>query len=231
MAHKIQINNIQYSKTSLLNRWSIITKTLPLDTKLSGDDFYFIDAILKQIPQYEKIVSKGSNYFYISSKKKFQGKAVSGITLVTTSGKKIWLGKAKIVNLLFNVVPAEVPTRVKALAALRLIIKPQMDTFRRSVNRQLKSSTRYKVRCSITKELLNFGEFHIDHKYPFKCLVEDWCQANHVDLDTLDVYCRGTKCFLKNTELAESFFDYHLIHAELQPTTIKANLSKGSKII
>jgi hypothetical protein len=87
----------------------------------------------------------------------------------------------------------------------------------------------HKIKCAISGEVLNAGEFHIDHKYAFKNIVEEFCRSYKIDLENLDVYCRGTKCYLRDTNLAEAFFDYHTMNASLQAVTAKENLKKGSK--
>jgi len=232
---KISINQQYYTKTSFGKKWTELTNSVQIGVRLHGDAYDFVSDAVMQVPVWAKILARGDSYFFKIASKKFQGKAVRGIVLVTpNSAREVWIGKGKIVDALF---PSKVmsPTtpqhdRKLVLVALRQIIQPQIDMYRKSVNRQLKSQLRYKVRCAITKQTLNYGDFHIDHKYPFKLIVEDWCRHYHVDLDTISVKCRGTKCKLSRTELAESFFDYHLLHAQLQPTTSSANLKKGSRL-
>ena len=85
------------------------------------------------------------------------------------------------------------------------------------------------MRCPISHDFLDATKFHIDHKYPFKNLVEEWAREERVDLENIDVYCRGTKCYFKDTNLAESWFDYHQINAQLQALSAKENLKKGSR--
>lgn len=145
------------------------------------------------------------------------------------SKREIWLGKAAILNILFprtTAIPEYKQNKKDALVAMRQIIEPQIKTFRTSVLRQLKKKP---IRCPISGDFIETTMFHIDHKYPFKNLVEEWCRDEKVDLENIDVYCRGTKCYFKSTELAESWFDYHTIHAQLQVLSAKANLQKGAK--
>lgn len=162
--------------------------------------------------------------------KKFQAKAVRGVVMITPRSKReVWLGKGKMVEELFPreiAVPEYRLNKKDALVAMRQIIEPQIKTFRMSVNRQLKKKP---MKCALSGEFINSGEFHIDHRYPFKNLVEEWCREEKVDLERVDVYCRGTKCYFKDTSLAESWFDYHMINAQLQALSAKANLEKGSK--
>lgn len=149
--------------------------------------------------------------------------------ITSRSKREVWLGKGQVVEALFPKqveTPTYVQNKREALIAMRQIIDPQIKTFRLSVNRQLKKRS---MRCSVSGEFINSGEFHIDHRYPFKNLVEEWCREEHLDLERIDVYCRGTKCYFRNTDLAERWFDYHMMHAQLQVLSAKANLQKGSK--
>lgn len=148
------------------------------------------------------------------------------------SKREVWLGKGKIVEELF---PRTVPlpeykqNKKDVLVALRQIIEPQIKTYRTSVLRQLRGPMGHKIKCALTGQCINATEFHIDHKYPFKNLVEEWCRDMKVDLERIDVHCRGTKCYIKDTTLAESWFDYHMMNADLQVLIASENLKKGAK--
>jgi hypothetical protein len=150
--------------------------------------------------------------------------------MITPKSKsEVWLGKGQVIAALFPrevQVPTYVQNKREALAAMRQIIEPQIAIFRKSVLRQIKKKP---VRCPISHDFLDATKFHIDHKYPFKNLVEEWAREERIDLEHIDVYCRGTKCYFKDTNLAESWFDYHQINAQLQALSAKENLKKGSR--
>lgn len=188
-----------------------------------------MNSVIDLIPKWKVVKDRGPVKYKIRNKK-FQGKAVKGIVMITPRSKReIWLGKGKVTDELFpraEPIPEYKQNKKDALTAMRQIIEPQIKTFRLSVNRQLK---RKPLKCPINGEFINSGEFHIDHSYPFKSLVEEWCREERVDLERIDVHCRGTKCYFKDTSLAESWFDYHAINARLQALSAKANLEKGSK--
>lgn len=225
----------KHTKTSFGTRWTQLTKQMA-GRRFSGADHQFITEAVCFNPSWKKIIDRGGSFFFKTVNKKFQGKKVKGVVLVTpNSGNEVWIGKAKLMSFVFPLdssAPVDVIRENKkmALQALRQIVEPQMKAFRKAIRRQIRGRAGHKIRCAITNQTLDHGEFHIDHAYPFKNIVEDWCRDYRVDLERLDVVCRGTKCTLKDTELAESFFDYHLMVAKLQPTTPRANLSKGSKI-
>jgi hypothetical protein len=149
--------------------------------------------------------------------------------ITPNSKREVWLGKGAVIDSLFpreTKVPEYKQNRKDALVAMRQIIEPQIKTYRTSVLRQLR---RKPLRCAMTGDFIEASMFHIDHVYPFKNLVEEWCRDMKTDLERIDVYCRGTKCYFKDTELAESWFDYHMMHARLQALSASANLKKGSR--
>lgn len=228
----VYLNGTKYNKTSFGKRWSEVTNSNQIGNVLSGEDKQFVDEVMSSIPTFNLIKSKGEVKYKVISKK-FQTKAVKGIVMVSPNSKtEIWLGKAKIIDTLFPKsapVPLHKKTKQDVISALRQLIDPQIKAYKDSVRRQLNGPFRHKIRCSITGEHICMGEYHIDHKYPFKNIVEDWCREIGKDLEHIDVVRRGTKCYLRDSELAESFYDYHMIHSQLQVTTAKANLSKGAK--
>lgn len=151
--------------------------------------------------------------------------------MVTSRSKReIWLGKGKVTDELFpraKPIPEYKQNKKDALTAMRQIISPQINEFRKSINRQLNRGKI--IKCPSSKDYLSAGEWHVDHVYPFANLVEEWCREERIDLERIDVYCRGTKCYFKDTSLAESWFDYHAINARLQALSAAENLKKGAR--
>ena len=219
----------KFTKTAFEREWSRVVKDTECNFFVKGDDKVFIDDVVDSIEKWKKIKDRGKVKYKIRNKK-FQGRAVRGVVMVTSRSKReIWLGKGAITNALFprkKEIPEYLKNKKIALMAMRQIIEPQIVQYRKSILRQLE---RKPLRCPISNDFLEVSAFHIDHKFPFKDLVIDWCREEKVDLEKLDVYCRGTKCYFKSTDLAESWFDYHMINAELQALSVKANLKKGSK--
>lgn len=150
--------------------------------------------------------------------------------ITPNSKREVWLGKGQVVGALFprtTTTPTYVQNKRDALAAMRQIIDPQISEFRKSVNRQLKRGRA--IRCPLSKICISAGEWHVDHIYPFTNLVEEWCREEGVDLERIDVSCRGVKCKFKDSTLAESWWDYHITHARLQALSAEENLKKGKK--
>ena len=196
---------------------------------VKSDDEVFLNAVIDLVPKWKVIKDRGPVRYKIRNKK-FQGRPVKGIVMITSKSKReVWLGKGQVVGALFPrtvEVPEYKQNKKDALVAMRQIIEPQIKTFRMSVLRQLKKKP---LKCPVSGDFIEAAMFHIDHRYPFKNLVEEWCRGEKVDLENVDVYCRGTKCYFKDTELAEGWFDYHMMNAQLQVLSAKANLEKGSK--
>lgn len=228
----VTINGTDFTKTSFGKRWSEVVNKNQLSVCLSGSDEQFVDGVISMIPSFNAIKLKGEVKYKVVTKK-FQAKGVKGVVMISPNSKtEIWLGKAKIVDTLFppkKPTPLHVKDRKNVIAALRQLINPQIKTYKDSVRRQLNGPMGHKLRCALTGDHICMGEYHIDHRYPFKNLVEDWCRQVGKDLEHIDVVCRGTKCYLKDNQLAESFYDYHMMHAQLQVTTAKANMEKGAK--
>ena len=229
MRRIISLQGTDYGKGQFEKKWSEITSATECNYFVRGDDEAFLNEVVDLVPQWKAIKDRGEVRYKIRNKK-FQGKAVRGAVMVTPRSKsEIWLGKGKVVDALFPKkveTPVYVQNKREALIAMRQIIDPQIKTFRQSVLRQLKKKP---LRCPVSQEFLEATEFHIDHKYPFKNLVQEWCRGEHVDLENIDVYCRGTKCYMRDTDLAESWFDFHMMNAQLQALSAKENLKKGSK--
>lgn len=238
MSRDIYVLGNKFNKTSFSKKWSELTAR-NIGTRFGYPDHDFIAEVISINPSWMKVMDRGPNFYFKVVKKKFQAKAVRGIVLVSpNSSNEVWIGKKKLVDMLFppkkfvgDVNDTPIEHRNNVLKALRQIIEPQIKLYRTAVRRQIRGVGKYKLRCAITGESLDHGEFHIDHKVPFKLIVEDWCREIGKDLEHIEVVCRGTSCKLTNHMVAESFFDYHLLHSQLQVVTAKANLVKGSKIL
>lgn len=238
MRKDIYILGTRYNKTSFSKRWTELSANA-VGSRFALAEHEFIAEAISINPAWVKVMDRGPNFYFKVIKKKFQAKAVRGIALVSpNSSREIWIGKKKLVDMLFppnrpvaevNDTPAE--HRNKVLRALRQVIEPQIKQYRTAVRRQIKGVGKYKLRCAITGEYLEHRDFHIDHKVPFKLIVEDWCREIGKDLEHINVICRGTFCKLADPQVAENFFDYHLLHSQLQVVTAEANLVKGSKIL
>lgn len=226
---KLLVLDKEYSKSAFEKAWSDVVNTNECNYFLRGEAEKFVDAVVALVPTWEKIRARGGTRYKIRNKK-FQGRAVRGVVLITPKSKsEIWVGKGVLLEVLFPrsvEVPQYVQNRKQALLAMRQVIEPQIKTYRTSVLRHMKKMP---LKCALTGDFVETQKFHIDHRYPFKNLVEEWCRAERLDLERVDVYCRGTKCYFRDTVLAESWFDFHMMNAQLQVVTATANLKKGAK--
>ncbi|WP_201165022.1 DUF3223 domain-containing protein [Pseudomonas sp. S60] len=111
----------------------------------------------------------------------------------------------------------------KVCEALRFAVRPQMDSFR--------AGLQWPIYCAITgDEIVHPNDLHVDHKIPFWRLLEEFCRAYQVDLRTLEVIGNGMCLALTDCEIQMAFVDFHLHHAQLQPTRMQANVKKGGRL-
>lgn len=221
----VTVNGQQYNKKGFAAKWSAMVAGYEPGVTLTPADTSFVNDILLRIPRFARVLDRGRVSYKVVNKT-FNGKRVKGIVLVTpNSGYEVWVGKQVVVKAMFP--PVNVPdlskeNRRNVLRALRGVIEPQIAEYRR----------RFKGKSVIKSSLTGkpiFGAYHVDHVYPFIRLVEEWCRNEKVDLETLQVKCKGTVCRLESVELAESWFDYHALHAEFQILDAAENVSKGAR--
>lgn len=228
----VRVLGQDYTKTGFEKKWSEVVQGTECNYFVKPPDSDFVHEVVLKIEKWKGAATRPGIKYKIRNKK-FQGRAVRGIVMITPRSKReIWLGKGKIVDELFpraKPIPEYKQNKKDALVAMRQIIEPQIVSYRKSVLRQIQGPMGHKIKCALSGQVINAGEFHIDHRYPFKNIVEEFCRDYKLDLENVEVYCRGTKCYLKDTQIAEAFFDYHMMNASLQAVMAKANLKKGSK--
>lgn len=224
-ARYVTVCGKEYNKTNFGKKWSEIVSSYEADLSLSEEDTQFMIDVLRRVERFDKIIRRGKVSFKIVYKK-FNDKRVKGIIMISpNSGHEVWVGKQNVMKVIFP--SSTVPDRGKvnrknALKALRSIIDPQIKQYRS------RCSGQDVIKSSLTGKPI-FGAYHVDHVYPFIRLVEEWCRENGIDLETLPLKCRGVECKLQSVEMAESWFDYHAFHAELQILDASENVSKGAR--
>lgn len=201
---------------------------------ITGDDEYFLFESISSSNSFKSFSLKPGIKFKVTLKK-FQARKVRGVVIITPNSKReVWVGKEKIINDLFpktTKISESRQNRNDALKALRQIVEPQIQTFRKSARKILDSEAGFSEKCPLSGELLRNckGDTHVDHVYPFSLMVEDFCRAYKLDLERVEVLIRGTKVYLKDTNLAEAWWDFHMMKAKLQLTCGKANIQKSNK--
>ena len=221
----VEVGGVQYNKKRFGEKWSAIVAGYEAGTTVSGSDVAFLVNVLSRMSRFARIMARGPVRFKVVQKS-FNGKRVKGLVLVTpNSGYEVWVGKQVVMRAMFPSTTLPDPSkqnRRDVLRALRCIIEPQIREYRR------RFAGKSVIKSSLTGRPI-FGPYHVDHVYPFIRLVEEWCRENGLDLETIAVKCRGTVCRLASIELAESWFDYHALHAEYQVLDAAENVSKGSR--
>jgi hypothetical protein len=223
----VEVGGAQYNKKQFGGKWSGIVAGYEVGVTVSPADTTFLTDVLSRISRFARIMDRGRVRFKVVQKS-FNGKRVKGIVLVTpNSGHEVWVGKQVVTRAMFPATNLPDPgkqNRRDVLRALRAIIEPQIREYRR------RFAGLSVVKSSLTGRPI-FGPYHVDHVYPFIRLVEEWCRDNGLDLETIAVKCRGTVCRLASVDLAESWFDYHALHAEYQVLDAAENVSKGSQYL
>jgi hypothetical protein len=221
----VEVAGTQYNKKAFGQRWSAIVSGYEIGLTVSPDDSSFVSGVLGRISRFARIMERGQVQFRVVQRS-FNGKRVKGIALVTpNSGHEVWVGKQVVVKAMFpntNMPDQGKVNRREVLRALRDVIEPQIREYRR------RFAGKSVIKSSLTGRPI-FGPYHVDHVYPFIRLVEEWCRENALDLETIAVRCRGAVCRLESVEMAESWFDYHALHAEFQVLDAAENTSKGSR--
>lgn len=224
-ARYVTVDGIQYNKTSFGKKWSEIVASYEPGLRVSEADARFLADCCGRIDRYARIMARGKVGFRIVNKS-FNGKRVKGVVLITpNSSHEVWVSKGNVVQMLFPRHALPDPgkeNRRNVLRALRSIVEPQIRQYRARV----RSSK--PVKSSVTGKPI-LGPYHVDHVYPFSKLVEEWCRDNGYDLETLAVKCRGATCKLSSVEIAEDWFNYHMLNAKFQVLDASENLSKGDK--
>ena len=223
----VEVDGVQYNKKGFGEKWSTIVAGYEAGTTVSPADTAFLVDVLSRMSRFARIMARGPVRFKVVQKS-FNGKRVKGLVLVTpNSGYEVWVGKQVVMRAMFPSTTLPDPSkqnRRDVLRALRCIIEPQIREYRR------RFAGKSVIKSSLTGRPI-FGPYHVDHVYPFIRLVEEWCRENGLDLETIAVKCRGTVCRLASVDLAESWFDYHALHAEYQVLDAAENVSKGSRYL
>jgi hypothetical protein len=110
----------------------------------------------------------------------------------------------------------------RVLAAMRLIIKPQIDGF--------KATVALPCTCPLTGKILNTlsgAKVHVDHfMVPFSKIVEEWLAISELTFEQIPLARDGS---FKDRATAQDFYAYHQLKADLKLVDKTANLRKGAK--
>ncbi len=98
--------------------------------------------------------------------------------------------------------------REKFVEKCRKAVSQQIIDFKRDAFGDMRNSYVY---CALTGVLIGWGECHIDHIYPFECMVKDFEKTINCDYSTKSVV---------------QFTIYHYKYAQLRVVSTKANLSR-----
>lgn len=222
----VEIAGEQFNKSKFSKRWTEVVKSYEVGVELPSPDLDFILQSAQHLSRYRSVMDKGACKVKVV-KKSFNGKRIKGLALITpNSGYEMWIGKQQVIRVIFPSTTIPNPSKInrrRALAAMRNIIEPQINDFKRKAR-----GDGGVVKSSVSGKPI-YGPYHVDHVYPFVRLAEEWCRDNAIDLEKISLSCRGVKCRFDSVEMSESWFDYHALNAEFQILAAEENLKKGSR--
>lgn len=109
----------------------------------------------------------------------------------------------------------------RVLAAMRACIKPQIDNY--------KAQIIYPVTCPLSGKILRDGNgkrAHVDHKWPFSRLVQQWLDLENLTFEEIELNRAGE---FKDRSLQVKWYNYHNAEAVLQLVDKEHNLKKGAR--
>ena len=221
------IGGNRYNKTSFGEKWSEVTKK---ETKeLTKEDLMFIKGALLLTSKYQKLAKDEKTELKVTQRT-FQKYPVRGLTLISPNSKtEIWIGKSTITNTLYPKKRRKVKQSTIVLKALRQIVEDDVQRERQLQRRKMYG--RSDMICPISGiNLLDCKTTHLDHKYPFSKLAEDFFREKGIDMERVQVRIKGTFYILSDSKLAQEWKTYHLKNAKLELVCAKANLKKSNKV-
>ena len=205
------------TKKALENRIRAIRDKYKDDNQLTPDNFDFLLDVLEGHPQYDIKRGPGIVSIYVKTNPTY------------TNNRCFWLIRTDGTETDFSFKECLTPTPhdKKFFRALRAAIEPFTWEFKKNFFDSLTSP----AYCPYTRERLEFVGSHVDHKVPltFERLVDDFVQANGIDIDQIsvagDVEDNTYQNTLVDQELKERWISYHNQRAVLQVVSRRANLS------
>ena len=207
---------------------SALTKKYRVGRSIKDLDLDLLKLILSLSPKYKNIYERIDEYcFKVDNYSITNGRKVKMIFACLANNQKVCMpiSKSQLINSIWP--PKKKNTESLHLAAVksaaRLIINPQIQKFRESVE--------LPTRCALTqKKLTNWTDIHIDHIEPFSILFSQWLDLNN--LNPYEIALRGPKNSktFADEGLIKSWYDFHQTNASLQAVHKTANLKKGARL-
>ena len=183
-----KVNNIEF-KTKKEIEWHCkkIKKKYVNKEILNNEDFNFICDLKKQHHK-EKIRLLEPEHIIIDIPEDRTFKQSRCFILIKNGTKHIFSVKKCIYNIGIK--------KNNVYAALRQAVKYQIEEFAKINNRQ--------------------KGFHVDHIVHFTKLVEDWLNFENLNIEDLETIEECSHKKLKNSEIKQSWIDYHEKNAKLK---------------
>ncbi|HCF2340672.1 DUF3223 domain-containing protein [Pseudomonas aeruginosa] len=205
----------QYSsKQELLDKLKIFVGNAPIGRVSHKIAIQKLHLLIALHPDAERKIGLGVDHFTI--KRNALG-AGQGIWIVRTDGSEASFSYRRCLT------GVRQSPYGKVCEALRFSVRSQLIAFRETL--------KIPARCAISgKEIIHRHDLHIDHKVPFWKLLLAFAEVRQLDLSQLDTVGSGETLALADQDISKAFEAFHLVHAELQPSSRTANALKGGKL-
>lgn len=181
--------------------------------------FDLLRSIVNNHYNFAELIGSGIDYFFITNcdiypkNRKFNIKRTDG-TCVDFSYRKAISGKK--------------PTNEKYIKrALRLVIKPFTDSFKKDYFKENSDSKGY-IKCPMTGLKTNIKTCHVDHEYPytFDSLYYKFFMESKIDVNTIPFKKTGgdNRPVILDDAMNKKFYEWHKRNAKLRCVYWKANL-------
>ena len=221
----------------------IITNLLKkrIKSKINWKDNELTEAlqeILKRTTTFGSLAKQKGSYLLVDWLQT-KHRRVRSLFIISESGSRIPITKNKFSKCYENKSSAKVISRSAIIEALRSLIQPQINEFRTIFKKELVQLSvkgdydklNKKLQCPISKKRLN-NKNHVDHHpISFMELADNWLESvgfmAYTDLPFKKT--RGSGLIFKDTELENSWIEYHRREAQLRMTSASGNLKKNSE--
>lgn len=215
-----------FTKASFEEWLSKLLKKTQCGTVLSAYYANILFELLKNSTSYPNI-KPPHHYFKVDNYTIAGGRRVKMI-FACAGNATMPLPKSKLINAIWPPKSKKKPNQAQThlaqfKGAARYIITQQISEYRDSIELPIK--------CPLSlKNLRTWKEIHVDHKYPFINLLEEWLEFYDLNPQEIKLVGPPSAKTFADESLSRSWYDWHKEKAVLQAVHSKANLKKGRKL-
>lgn len=208
------------TKKAIEDRAKQVLWSTPIGQRLSGSDYDFMYALLQNHECASEKVGCGVRFIYIGSTPGYEGsKNGRGFWIERTDGSKTDFSYRVCIT------PNNKDAQIKS--AFRAAIADQIQNFKTTYF-QNREDYLGRVRCQLTREMVDFRQVHIDHLTPitFDRLLHLFIIKNCIDINTIklsDSQDGHIGRFLADQSLAAKWAEFHRKYSVLRVISIEAH--------